>query len=85
VSTSTPAVFDPEVEAAEFGARLDQSPAGLGRWFVKGTIACSYAAGDVMRRQQGGGAILNMSWTTWRPAWQAVPRSCSPPVKGVLA
>ena len=29
---------------------------------VKGTIACSYAAGAVMREQAGGGAILNMSW-----------------------
>jgi 3-oxoacyl-[acyl-carrier protein] reductase len=29
---------------------------------LKGTIACSYAAGAVMRDQPGGGAILNMSW-----------------------
>ena len=29
---------------------------------LKGTIACSYAAGDVMRGQEGGGAIINMSW-----------------------
>jgi 3-oxoacyl-[acyl-carrier protein] reductase len=29
---------------------------------VKGTIACSYAAGAVMREQAGGGAIVNMSW-----------------------
>jgi 3-oxoacyl-[acyl-carrier protein] reductase len=29
---------------------------------LKGTIACSYAAGAVMRQQAGGGAILNMSW-----------------------
>ena len=29
---------------------------------LKGTIACSYAVGDVMRRQERGGAILNMSW-----------------------
>jgi 3-oxoacyl-[acyl-carrier protein] reductase len=29
---------------------------------VKGTIACSYAAGTVMRDQAGGGAIVNMSW-----------------------
>jgi 3-oxoacyl-[acyl-carrier protein] reductase len=29
---------------------------------LKGTIACSYAAGDVMRGQEGGGAIVNMSW-----------------------
>jgi 3-oxoacyl-[acyl-carrier protein] reductase len=29
---------------------------------VKGTIACSYAAGAVMREQDGGGVILNMSW-----------------------
>jgi 3-oxoacyl-[acyl-carrier protein] reductase len=29
---------------------------------LKGTIACSYAAGDVMRRQEGGGTIVNMSW-----------------------
>jgi 3-oxoacyl-[acyl-carrier protein] reductase len=29
---------------------------------LKGTIACSYAAGAVMRDRAGGGAILNMSW-----------------------
>jgi 3-oxoacyl-[acyl-carrier protein] reductase len=29
---------------------------------LKGTIACSYAAADVMRAQPEGGAILNMSW-----------------------
>jgi 3-oxoacyl-[acyl-carrier protein] reductase len=29
---------------------------------LKGTIACSYAAGEVMRGQDGGGTILNMSW-----------------------
>jgi 3-oxoacyl-[acyl-carrier protein] reductase len=29
---------------------------------LKGTIACSYAAGEVMRAQDGGGAIVNMSW-----------------------
>jgi 3-oxoacyl-[acyl-carrier protein] reductase len=29
---------------------------------LKGTIACSYAVGDVMRRQEGGGTIVNMSW-----------------------
>jgi 3-oxoacyl-[acyl-carrier protein] reductase len=29
---------------------------------LKGTIACSYAVGDVMREQDGGGAIVNMSW-----------------------
>jgi 3-oxoacyl-[acyl-carrier protein] reductase len=29
---------------------------------LKGTIACSYAAGAVMREQAGGGTILNMSW-----------------------
>jgi 3-oxoacyl-[acyl-carrier protein] reductase len=29
---------------------------------LKGTIACSYAVGEVMRRQEGGGAIVNMSW-----------------------
>jgi 3-oxoacyl-[acyl-carrier protein] reductase len=29
---------------------------------LKGTIACSYAAGAVMRRQEGGGTIVNMSW-----------------------
>jgi 3-oxoacyl-[acyl-carrier protein] reductase len=29
---------------------------------LKGTIACSYAVGEVMRRQQRGGTILNMSW-----------------------
>jgi 3-oxoacyl-[acyl-carrier protein] reductase len=29
---------------------------------LKGTIACSYAIGDVMRGQELGGAIVNMSW-----------------------
>jgi 3-oxoacyl-[acyl-carrier protein] reductase len=29
---------------------------------LKGTIACSQAAGAVMREQPGGGTILNMSW-----------------------
>jgi 3-oxoacyl-[acyl-carrier protein] reductase len=29
---------------------------------LKGTIACSYAAGAAMREQSGGGTILNMSW-----------------------
>jgi 3-oxoacyl-[acyl-carrier protein] reductase len=29
---------------------------------VKGTIACSYAAGAVMREQSAGGAIVNMGW-----------------------
>ena len=29
---------------------------------LKGTIACSYAAGAVMREQAGCGAIVNMSW-----------------------
>ena len=29
---------------------------------LKGTIACSYAAGEVMRRQERGGTIINMSW-----------------------
>jgi 3-oxoacyl-[acyl-carrier protein] reductase len=29
---------------------------------LKGTIACSYAAGSVMREQATGGAIVNMSW-----------------------
>jgi 3-oxoacyl-[acyl-carrier protein] reductase len=29
---------------------------------LKGTVACSYAAGAVMREQPGGGTILNMSW-----------------------
>jgi 3-oxoacyl-[acyl-carrier protein] reductase len=29
---------------------------------LKGTIACSYAVGEVMRRQERGGAIVNMSW-----------------------
>ena len=29
---------------------------------LKGTIACSYAAGAVMREQAAGGAIVNMSW-----------------------
>jgi len=29
---------------------------------LKGTIACSYAIGEVMRDQERGGAIVNMSW-----------------------
>ena len=29
---------------------------------LKGTIACSYAVGDIMRDQDRGGAIVNMSW-----------------------
>jgi 3-oxoacyl-[acyl-carrier protein] reductase len=29
---------------------------------LKGTIACSYAIGAVMRNQERGGAIVNMSW-----------------------
>jgi 3-oxoacyl-[acyl-carrier protein] reductase len=29
---------------------------------LKGTIACSYAAGEVMRRQERGGTIVNMGW-----------------------
>ena len=29
---------------------------------LKGTVACSYAAGEVMRGQERGGTILNMSW-----------------------
>ena len=29
---------------------------------LKGTVACSYAAGAVMREQSSGGTILNMSW-----------------------
>jgi 3-oxoacyl-[acyl-carrier protein] reductase len=29
---------------------------------LKGTIACSYAAGELMRNQEGGGTIVNMSW-----------------------
>jgi 3-oxoacyl-[acyl-carrier protein] reductase len=29
---------------------------------LKGTIACSYAIGEIMRGQESGGAIVNMSW-----------------------
>jgi 3-oxoacyl-[acyl-carrier protein] reductase len=29
---------------------------------LKGTIACSYAAGEIMRGQERGGTIVNMSW-----------------------
>jgi 3-oxoacyl-[acyl-carrier protein] reductase len=29
---------------------------------LKGTIACSYAIGEIMREQESGGAIVNMSW-----------------------
>ena len=29
---------------------------------LKGTIACSYAIGEIMRAQERGGVIVNMSW-----------------------
>jgi 3-oxoacyl-[acyl-carrier protein] reductase len=29
---------------------------------LKGTVACSYAAGEIMRNQEHGGTIVNMSW-----------------------
>jgi 3-oxoacyl-[acyl-carrier protein] reductase len=29
---------------------------------LKGTIACSYTAGEIMRSQERGGVIVNMSW-----------------------
>ena len=29
---------------------------------LKGTVACSHAIGEVMRAQERGGAIVNMSW-----------------------
>jgi 3-oxoacyl-[acyl-carrier protein] reductase len=29
---------------------------------LRGTIACSYAIGELMRGQDGGGAIVNMGW-----------------------
>jgi 3-oxoacyl-[acyl-carrier protein] reductase len=29
---------------------------------LKGTVACSYAAGEIMRKQERGGTIVNMSW-----------------------
>jgi 3-oxoacyl-[acyl-carrier protein] reductase len=29
---------------------------------LKGTVACSYAAGGIMRAQERGGTIVNMSW-----------------------
>jgi 3-oxoacyl-[acyl-carrier protein] reductase len=29
---------------------------------LKGTIACSYAIGEIMRNQERGGTIVNMSW-----------------------
>jgi 3-oxoacyl-[acyl-carrier protein] reductase len=29
---------------------------------LRGTIACSYAIGEIMRGQERGGAIVNMSW-----------------------
>jgi 3-oxoacyl-[acyl-carrier protein] reductase len=29
---------------------------------LKGTIACSYAIGEVMQRQERGGTVVNMSW-----------------------
>jgi 3-oxoacyl-[acyl-carrier protein] reductase len=47
-------------EAAEWGweRKLDT----LLAVDLKGTIACSYAVGEVMRREGRGGTILNMSW-----------------------
>jgi 3-oxoacyl-[acyl-carrier protein] reductase len=53
---------------------------------LKGTIACSYAVGAVMRGQPAGGAILNMSWdhvTTGMPG--ANPELFSAVKGGVLA
>jgi hypothetical protein len=45
-------------EAAEWERKRD----ALLAVDLKGTIACSYAAGEVMRAQERGGAIVNMSW-----------------------
>jgi 3-oxoacyl-[acyl-carrier protein] reductase len=51
-------VLTGEAAAWEWERKLDALLAvGL-----KGTIACSYAAGEVMRGQERGGTILNMSW-----------------------
>jgi 3-oxoacyl-[acyl-carrier protein] reductase len=53
---------------------------------LKGTIACSYAIGDIMRGQETGGAIVNMSWdhvTTGMPG--ANPELFSAVKGGVLA
>jgi NAD(P)-dependent dehydrogenase (short-subunit alcohol dehydrogenase family) len=51
-------VLTGEAAAWEWERKLDALLAvGL-----KGTSACSYAAGEVMRGQERGGTILNMSW-----------------------
>ena len=47
---------------------------------LKGTIACSYAAGEVMRGQERGGDDRQHELgPRRRPAWPARTRSCSPP------
>jgi 3-oxoacyl-[acyl-carrier protein] reductase len=53
---------------------------------LKGTIACSFAAGAAMREQPAGGVILNMSWdhvTTGMPGEN--PQLFSAVKGGVLA
>ncbi len=53
---------------------------------VKGTIACSYAAGALMREQGGGGAIVNMSWDHVRSGMAGADPEVFSVVKGgVLA
>jgi 3-oxoacyl-[acyl-carrier protein] reductase len=51
-------VLTGEAAAWEWERKLD----ALVAVDLKGTIACSYAAGAVMRDQERGGTILNMSW-----------------------
>jgi 3-oxoacyl-[acyl-carrier protein] reductase len=51
-------VLTGEAAAWEWERKLD----GLLAVDLKATIACSYAIGDVMRNQAGGGTIVNMSW-----------------------
>ena len=46
---------------------------------LKGTIACSYAVGDLMRDQDGGGTIVNMSWDHVTSGMAGENPSCSPP------
>jgi 3-oxoacyl-[acyl-carrier protein] reductase len=61
-----------EVWVNNAGADVLTGPAAAWEWErkldtllavdLKGTVACSYAIGDVMRGQDRGGTIINMSW-----------------------
>jgi 3-oxoacyl-[acyl-carrier protein] reductase len=51
-------VLTGEAATWEWGRKLD----ALLAVDLKGTIACSYAAGEVMLAQERGGTIVNMSW-----------------------